>query len=65
MMTLMGKEKPEDICEHLKEIIRLMIEHGVSMSHDFQGTYISCGKCDSDICLEAYGDSFNDEDIGE
>ena len=62
-MTLMSKEKPGDICEHLKELIEVMIKYDMYMSHDFEGSFIFCGLCDSEISLEAYDRKFTQEDI--
>jgi len=62
-MTLMSKEKPGDICEHLKELIEVMIKYDMYMSHDFEGSFISCGLRDSEISLEAYDRKFTQEDI--
>lgn len=64
-MALMGKEEPEDICEHLKKVIRTMIDNNITMSHDFQGTYLTCPICGCTICLEAYDEEFTDNDIDE
>jgi len=64
-MTLNFKVNPDEICEHLKEVIQIMIQHGITMSHDFEGTHLNCGKCDCMIALEGYDSEFTDEDIGD
>jgi hypothetical protein len=64
-MTLMGKDNPEYICEHLKEVIEKMIDNEIEMSHDYEGSFLHCHKCDCCIALEAYGEKFEEEDIME
>jgi len=63
-MTLCGKTKPEDICEHLKAVIKTIKENNIEMMHDFQGTDLFCPECRKIVSLEAYGDKFTDKDVG-
>lgn len=64
-MTLMAKTPPDEICQHLKRVLLAIKENDITMSHDFEGTYLYCSSCDSSVVLEAYGEGFSDEDIGE
>lgn len=64
-MPLCGKTKPEDICEHLRKVIKVLIENNIEMMHDFQGTDLYCPDCNIIVSLEAYGDKFTHGDLGE
>lgn len=64
-MSLTSKTDKADICPHIAQVMKTLLDLDIGMAHDFQGTYLACPQCDSTICLEAYGDSITEGDIPE
>ena len=63
-MTLMRKNDTEDWCEHLKAVAQAMMDNEITMSHDFEGTFLNCNRCDKSVSLEAYDEKFVEGDLG-